>query len=51
MTTSEYIKSRGFKSLAAFSKFVDVPVSTLKDWRRNKPRTFEVLIAGAIAIK
>ncbi len=51
MTTAQIIKSNGFKSLAQFSKIVDVPVSTLKDWRKNRPVTFGILIAGAVVSK
>ena len=50
-TTGKILKSHGFKTLDEFSKLVDVPVSTLKDWRQARPKRFKVLIAGAKAVQ
>lgn len=50
-TTGKILKSHGFDTLDEFSKLVDVPVSTLKDWRQARPKRFNILIAGAKAIQ
>lgn len=43
MTPSKTAKELGCKSLAQVSQLTGIPVSTLKDWHRQKPVTFEKL--------
>ena len=48
MKCSEQVKLAGLKSLRHFSEIVEVPETTLRDWSKNKPRLFEVLLMGAV---
>jgi len=50
MTPSQQAKAAGLKSLAAVSRQTHVAVSTLKDWHRNKPVLFRIVIAGCVAL-
>ena len=41
MTPSQQAKAHGLKSLRQLSLIALVPVSTLKDWARDKPERFK----------
>ena len=45
-TLSAFCKSNGFKSATDFSRVVDVPVSTLYDWRKSRPQLFSLIVDG-----
>lgn len=51
MTPSEQCKAAGLESLAELVKISWVSVQTLINWHKNKPRLFEVVVSGAVAIK
>ena len=51
MKCSEYVKSEGFKSLTLFSEVTDVPVTTLRDWYRDRNKAFEFLLKGVLCEK
>ncbi len=46
MKCSEYLKSKGVKSLRSFSEETGVPESTLKVWYKTKRKLFETLVKG-----
>ena len=50
MSPSEQCKAAGLKSLAQLVAITGVSEQTLINWHRNKPRLFEVVIAGAVAL-
>jgi len=50
MTPSQQAKAAGLKSLAALSRQTRIAVSTLKDWHKDKPVQFMILIAGCVAL-
>ena len=47
MSASKKAKQGGLASLKEMSALVAVPVTTLTDWEKTKPITFDVLIIGA----
>ena len=51
MTPSEQAKSAGLKSLAEVSVMVRKPPQTLRNWHRDSPELFAVVVAGAVVIK
>jgi len=51
MKPSEICKAAGLKSLAELSRITGESVQTLNNWHKNKPRLFEVLVAGAVAVR
>jgi hypothetical protein len=51
MSASQKAKDGGLKSLKEMSELTSVPVTTLTDWEKTKPITFDVLILGAIKKK
>ena len=46
MKCSEYVKSKGVKSLTFLSERTEVPVTTLRDWYKTRRKAFEYLVAG-----
>ena len=46
MQCSEYVKSRGLKSLTFLSKKTEVPITTLRDWYKSRRKAFEYLVEG-----
>ena len=46
MTPSQQAKAAGLDSLAQVSRITGVAVSTLKDWHKNKPKLFAIVLAG-----
>ncbi len=58
MTASEQAKAAGLKSLAQVSKMMGanknghplVSQQTLRNWQRDKPELFKVVIAGCVAL-
>jgi len=51
MTPSEQCHSAGLKSLAELSRISEVSQQTLINWSRNKPRLFEIVVAGAVLMR
>jgi len=51
MTASEQAKAAGLKSLAELADMVRKPTQTLRNWHRDSPELFAVVVAGAVAIK
>lgn len=51
MKPSEECKRAGLKSLAELSEMTETSVQTLNNWSKNKPKLFDVLLAGASIIK
>ena len=51
MTASEQCKAAGLRSLAELSEIVRKPTQTLRNWHRDSPDLFSVVIAGAVVIK
>ncbi len=58
MTASEQAKEAGLKSLAQVSRMMGVNKNghpmvsqqTLRNWHRDKPELFKVVIAGCVAL-
>lgn len=46
MKCSEYVKGRGLKSLQFLSEKTGVPVTTLRDWYRDREVAFKYLVKG-----
>lgn len=51
MTPSEQCKHAGLKSLVELSRITGDSVQVLINWHRDRPKRFEVLVAGAVEIK
>jgi len=51
MTASEQCKAAGLKSLAEVATMVCKPPQTLRNWHRDSPKLFAVVVAGAVVIK
>lgn len=51
MSASKKAKAAGLDSLKEMSELVGVPVTTLNDWVKKKPKTFEALAIGAAELK
>ena len=48
MTASEQCKAAGLKSLAELAAMVRKPPQTLRNWHRDSPELFAVVVAGAV---
>jgi len=51
MTPSEQCKAAGLASLSELSRISGVSIQTLRNWHKNKPVLFAVVVAGAVQIK
>jgi len=51
MTPSEQCKAAGLASLSELSRISVVSIQTLRNWHKNKPVLFAVVVAGAVQIK
>jgi len=51
MTPSEQCKQAGLKSLTELAAMVRKPTQTLRNWHRDSPELFGIVIAGAVVIK
>lgn len=51
MTPSEQAKQAGLKNLAELSEITGRSRKTLDNWFKRCPRFFEVIVAGAVAVK
>jgi len=51
MTASEQCKAAGLASLSELSRISEVSIQTLRNWHKNKPVLFAVVVAGAVKIK
>jgi hypothetical protein len=51
MTPSEQCKAAGLRSLAEVAEMVRKPPQTLRNWHRDSPELFAVVVAGAVVIK
>jgi len=49
MKCSEYVKSKGVKSLTFLSERTEVPVTTLRDWYKTRRKAFDYLITGVLS--
>ena len=50
-TTSEQVKAAGLSSLRELAEMVRKPPQTLRNWHRDAPELFAVVVAGAVVIK
>lgn len=50
-TASDQCKAAGLKSLAEIAEMVRKPPQTLRNWHRDSPELFAVVVAGAVVIK
>lgn len=48
MKVSDQIKAAGFKSAKELARALDCTVDTLRNWEREKPERFRVMLAGAV---
>lgn len=51
MSPSEQCRAGGLESLAELVRLTGVSEQTLINWHRNKTRLFDIVVAGAVAIK
>ncbi len=51
MKCSEYVKSKGVKSLTFLSEKTAVPITTLRDWYKTRRKAFDYLILGVLSEK
>ena len=51
MTPSQQCKVAGLKSLAELVKISEVSEQTLINWHRDKPKLFELVLAGVVLEK
>lgn len=51
MTAAKQCKQAGLKSLAELAEMVRKPPQTLRNWHRDAPELFAVVVAGAVVIK
>ena len=51
MSASKKAKQGGLSSLKEMSELVAVPVTTLNDWVKTRPVTFDALVLGAVEKK
>ena len=51
LTASEQAKAAGLQSLAELAAMVRKPPQTLRNWHRDSPELFAVVVAGAVVIK
>ena len=51
VTPSQQCKAAGLKSLAELVEATGTSEQTLINWHRDKPKLFDVVIAGAVAKK
>jgi hypothetical protein len=49
MTPSEQCKAAGLKSLAEFARLTGESKENLINWHRDRPRRFELMLAGVIS--
>lgn len=49
MKCSEYVKSKGVKSLTLLSEKTEVPITTLRDWYKTRLKAFDYLIKGVLS--
>lgn len=47
MTPSEQCKAAGLRSLADLARMVHKPPQTLRNWHRDSPELFAIVVAGA----
>jgi hypothetical protein len=51
MSPAAQCKAAGLKSLAEVADMVRKPTQTLRNWHRDSPELFAVVVAGAVVIK
>ena len=51
MTPSKQAKAAGLKSLAEMSEISQVSINTLRNWHKDKPQRFRVMLAGCVIAK
>ena len=51
MKPSERAKQAGLDSLEELAEMTGQSVQTLNNWSKNKPKLFDVVLAGAVQIK
>jgi len=49
MTASKQAKQAGLKSLAQVSELTEIPLRTLHDWTKTKPRLFLIILKGCVS--
>ena len=47
-TPSEYCKGKGLKSLQQVIDITGKPRQTLRDWHKNEPKLFKVVVTGCL---
>lgn len=48
VTPAQYVRSRGLNSLQQLSEESTKPISTLRDWYREQPILFDIIITGVL---
>ena len=51
MKTSEKAKAAGLKNLAELAEITNRSTETLRNWDKNNPELFEIILKGAIEQK
>lgn len=51
MKPHEQAKAAGLKNLNELAELTGESIQTLNNWSKNKPKFFELVIAGAVSIK
>lgn len=51
LSPSEQAKKAGLKSFAEVMSLTSMSRSTLESWQRNRPKLFEVILAGCVVKK
>lgn len=46
MTPSQQAKAAGLKSLQQVSEITGKPIQTLRDWHKDQPKLFAIVLAG-----
>jgi len=49
MTPSKQCKRAGLKGLTHMSRLCNKPTSTLRDWHRDNPKLFNVVVIGCVS--
>lgn len=50
MTPAQQVKAAGLKSLEQVSRLTGKPTETLRNWHRDNPALFDVVVRGCVAL-
>lgn len=51
LSPSDHCHAAGLKSLVELSKISGVCIMTLRNWHKNKPILFDLVVRGAVQVK